>query len=457
MKVVIAGEGALAHRLAEILMAEHQVSWIIPEEANGHGDHDRLDVEVVSGAITSPESLRAATIKTTNVFVACGSNDEQNIVACIAAQRLGAGRTICVLTRPGFLSLGEDEDALAESLGIDQIVRPAEQLAEEMLRIVAFPGALEVEELAGGRVALLRYRIEPNALITTKPLRQLSLPSDCVLVSLRRNDEFIVPTGETRIQAGDKIVAMGKRSGIRRLSVFLRDIHHLSEKRRVAIVGAGSVGLRIASGLKDAHWDVKLIEFDRARCERVAQMVDALVLHGDGADLEFLEQENIGDLPAVITVTNNDERNLLISLLMKQLGVKRIITRADRLSNERMFEKVGIDVVRSAKGAALRSILKSIDNHHSEIRAELEHGSACVLEIQTPENFPVRRLRDIRPPAYSVVGSIMRGRRLITPRGQDEIHPGDQLLVFCASDDRDKISDFYCSAELNRRQLEGNH
>ena len=142
---------------------------------------------------------------------------------------------------------------------------------------------------------------------------------------------------------------------------------------------------------------------------------------------------------------------------MKQLGVKRIITRADRLSNERMFEKVGIDVVRSAKGAALRSILKSIDNHHSEIRAELEHGSACVLEIQTPENFPVRRLRDIRPPAYSVVGSIMRGRRLITPRGQDEIHPGDQLLVFCASDDRDKISDFYCSAELNRRQLEGNH
>src|SRR5690606_39268581 len=119
-------------------------------------------------------------------------------------------------------------------------------------------------------------------------------------------------------------------------------------------------------------WQVKLIEIDKTRCEAISQTVPALVLHGDGADVELLEQERIGDSPVVITVTNSDEKNLLIALLVKQLGNPRIITRADRLSNERMFEKVGVDVVRSATGAAIRRILVQVDERESEIYGELE-------------------------------------------------------------------------------------
>jgi trk system potassium uptake protein TrkA len=448
MNVVVAGAEPMALRIAEALMEGHQVvSLRLHGVADSH--FERLDVETVFGSATSHEGLRKARAGEAHAFVASTDNDEQNLVACLAAKKLGAKRTVCVLSRPGFLSVHDEDKELADSLGIDQIVRPAEQLAEEIVRIVTTPGALDVRTFADGQVALMRYRVEENARITQGPLRSVKLPRGVVLATVRRGNELIVPRGETRIQPSDSVVLMGQRRALTELAPMLRAGND-RESRTAAIVGAGQVGCAIARGLLRADWRVTVIELDRERCENVAAELGVMVLHGDGADLTLLEQERISEFPVVVCVTNNDEKNLLVSLLAKEVGVPRIITRADRPANERMFERVGVDVALSATGAAVRTIVQSIDTSHSEIRAELDHGDACVIEVTLPPQFPRLKLKALRPPEHAVVGSITRNRQLIVPGGEDELHPGDQVLVFCRTVNEEHTRRFFMEAELNQ-------
>jgi len=196
-------------------------------------------------------------------------------------------------------------------------------------------------------------------------------------------------------------------------------------------------------GLEDAGFRVKVVELDKHRCEEIAGSLDSLVLNGDGADLDLLEQERIGDSSVLVAVADNDEKNLLVSLLAKQLGVRRTVTRAAHLANEIMFEKVGIDVVRSAKGAAIRSVVRNVDPSSLEIRAELEHGDACVIELDLPKGFTSTRLSDLRPPTFARVGSVQRDRRLFVPHGGDLLRPGDRVLIFCTRADEHETREFF--------------
>ena len=267
VKVLIAGNDVVGYRIAAALAANHEVTHLGPESTVSPR-FERLDCQSIMGSVTAPNMLTDARVGGADVFVACTTNDEQNIVACLAAQRLGAKRTFCILTRPGFLNVGRDDASLAESLGIDQVIRPAEQLADEIIRIVTVPGALDVEDFADGRVRLLSYAVEHGAPITKRPLKSLSLPRDTLLVMLRRGDEMIIPRGETSVRAGDKVVAMGRWRALRNLLFrFLRSEKHVVDARSATIVGAGTVGVAVARGLEEARWQVKLIEQDRFRCE----------------------------------------------------------------------------------------------------------------------------------------------------------------------------------------------
>lgn len=452
MNVLIAGGSLMALRTAEALMVDHQVVSL--RDAGNPVRFDRLDVQTVHGRPTSPEALREARVEQTDVFIACLDSDEQNIVSCLAAKRMGARRTVCVLSSHAFSSVQDTEQSLANALGLDEVVRPGEQLAQEVIRIVSVQGALDARTFADGQVMLLRYAVEEDAPITTGAIRQVAMPKGVVLVTIRRGEELILPRGETSVRAGDKVVAMGRPSGLAGLSKLLRT-NPRKERRTVAIVGAGSVGVAIARGLLEIGWQVTLIESDRLRCEQVSEQLSCLVLHGDGADLDLLEQERIGDMSVVVSVTNNDERNLLVSLLVKGLGVPRIITRADRLHNERMFERVGVDVVLSARGAAIRSVVQGIDTTHREICAVLEHGSACVIELELPADFPAVSLSRVNPPHYAVVGAIVRGKSVIVPGGSDELNGGDKVLIFCSIATEVETREFFLDGAAVRASIHG--
>ncbi|MDJ0520989.1 MAG: Trk system potassium transporter TrkA [Planctomycetota bacterium] len=444
MRILIGGDDEVAFRLVEALMEDHEVILVCPESAKHENRMARMDAERVIGSMTSPPILRQAGVADADLFVGCSPVDERNLVACVSAKRLGAGRSVCFLSRPDLQMPGEDAAALAQSLGIDDVVRPGKQLATEILRIIAVRGALDVQVFAGGRVHLLRYAVEAGAALVKGPLKDIGVPEGVVLVMARRGDDVFVPNGETCFEPGDKVTAMGSLAGINRLLAgYLRSGASRRRRMEATVVGGGSVGLAVATGLEDGGWNVKVIETDRKRCEEIAPVLDGLVLHGDGTDLDLLQSERIGESPMLVAVTSNDEKNLLVSLLAKSLGVSRIVTRADHLSNERLFEQVGIDVVRSARGAAVRSVLRMVDVARAELLAELEHGDAEVLELVMPDDLPEIPIMNMRASLFGIIGAILRRGRVIIPRGTDHVEGGDHLLVFCMSDQEDAVRQFF--------------
>ncbi len=445
MYILIAGDNEVAYNIAELLMERHQVVLIGPK-ADSVPWLERLDVEVVEGLATSAAVLRSAHIEGCGVFVAATDNDEQNLVACIAAQRHGARRTICLLSRPGFVNVAEQDDDLAESLGIDAVVRPSDQLTREILRIVTVPGALDLENLVHGRVRLLRHMVEPDAPLTRHPLASTQLPDNVLLVMKRSGDDTTIPVGSTTFQAGDKVTAVGTPRAIHELRHrFLMGTRRRGRREALAatIVGGGVVGLSVARGLESAGWEVKLIEIDAKRCTELAPQLKGVVLHGDGSDIRLLEEEQIASAPVFIAVTSNDEKNLLVSLIARRLGVSRIITRAERLSNERLFEQVGIDVVRSARGAAIRKVVRDIVDTRSAVRLELEHGDVHVVEVVVPQGYKRTQLRDLKMDLFAVIATVVRGTEIIIPNGNTIIQAGDLLMIFTSQSDEEAAQEHF--------------
>ncbi len=430
MKIVIAGGGVVGLRIAEQLMNTHSVVLIGPTQRD-QTRLDRLDIETLNGAITSPSTLQAAGVAEAEVFVATSNEDEKNIVACVAARRLGAHQVICFLNRRGFFAVTDDEAELAESLGIDAVIRPAGQLAEEIVRIVTVPGALDARSFLGGRVQLQKFLIDGESPLTARNVAQLKLPPGVLLVMGHRDDRFFLPRGDSRFEDGDRVTVLGTPKGLRRLQRYLLDAKSRRKRGKALIVGGGLVGGAVAEGLTQAGWTVKVIENDRERCSEIAAQLDCLVIHGDGSDLELLEQEASDEPNALVAVTSNDEKNLLISLLAQHLGVPRVITRAERLVNERIFEKVGVDVVLSAKGTAIRRVVSDlIDNDEKHI-AELEHGDFHVLDLELPPEFEPIRLDRLNLPRFAIIGAVFRGRTVKIPKGRHVLEPGDHLLLIC--------------------------
>lgn len=442
MRVLIGGEDELAVSLAEVLMKEHDVTVLAPTTLRG-SSLDRLDVEVRWGSCSSSSALQSANVDQAEFFIACTPADERNLVAAAAAKRLGAKQAICFLRRHEVQASEREAERLALSLGIDQVILPAERLAREILRIVMVPGALDVEAFEGGRVRLVRKEIPEGSHLTTGSLREIGVPKGIVLVTCRRGDELFIPKGDTRFRPGDQITAMGDLKGINSfMTRYLRD-RQRSDPRRATVVGGGVVGLTVAKGLESAGWSVKVVESEERRANEIAQQLKSMVLHGDGTNLELLAEEHIGDDPVLIAVTSRDEVNLLVSLLAKQEGVPRIITRADRMSNERLFEKVGIDVVRSAQGAAISSVLRKISRSRDEPIADLEHGDLKVLRLPVREDFPPTPLSQMRAPVFAIVGAVARGGNVIIPQGDTVIQAGDVLLTICTDEAQEETRSFF--------------
>lgn len=440
MNIVIAGGGEIGLRIAEQLMTAHNVVYIGYRETD-RARLERLEITGIGGAITSPRVLQNAEVGDADIFIAASREDEKNLVACVAARQLGARRVVCFLNRRGFVAEEGEEDGLAESLQIDAIVRPAGQLADEIIRIVTVPGALDVRSFYGGRIQLQKFELDTSSPLVGEPLNRYRFPEGALAAMGQRGDEFFVPRGQTVFEAGDRVTVMGTPQGLRRLQRQLAAPRHRRRRGRAIVVGGGLVGSAVADGLNDAGWLVKVIEFDRARCSEIAASLDCLVIQGDGSDLDLLEHELADDPDALIAVTSNDEKNLLISLLAQHLKVPRVITRADRLINERIFEKVGVDVVLSAKGASIRRVVNELIQADERHLAELEHGDFNVLDLALPESFIPARVSDLRLPEFAIIGAILRSGKALIPTGRNTLSPRDHLLIICSAAHEDALYD----------------
>ena len=273
-------------------------------------------------------------------------------------------------------------------------------------------------------------------------VKDCGFTKDTIIVGIKRGDLLFIPNGLTEINADDKLIFMGTS---RSLDILAGTFFHEKERvKSVAIIGGGNVGFMLAKNLEVMKIKSKIIEKNYERCEYLSQELNStLVINGDGTDLKLLDEEEIGSCDVVISVTNNDERNLLCSLLVKQLGVKRVIARVSKVLNIPLFEKVGIDIAVSSKTSAINEVRNDLDEADVDILATVEQGEAEVLEISVKKDFDGKLIKDIRFPAPAIIGVVQRRSHVIIPKGDTQIRMKDILIVFTKAEDAQKIKEHF--------------
>ena len=446
MRIIIVGGGEIGFALAQSLAADHDV-FVVDHNPEVASRFEQLDVQFLLGTGTSADVLGRAGVDRADVLVGCTGLDEVNIVTCAIGNRLGSPRTFCFVSREEFIEFESGREGLAQ-FGVDRVIWPEAQLASDIERIISAPGAIDAEVFAEGAIRMLEYRLEPSSPLNGGRIADFHLPHGALIVALRRDEEFFIPRGNSVLQAGDKIVLMGTPDAVHQVRARMTTKED-SRRQRVTIIGGGDVGLRLAERLDPiSDLDVTVIERNQARGELLASRLrNALVLNCDGTDLETLEAEGIGGSDVLVSVIDNDERNLLASLLGRQLGVRRVITRVSRRTNLRLFERVGIDVAISARGAAVASVLHQIEGGTTRLLALVEEGAGRVLELEVPAGYAPRLLRDLEPPRNSIIGAILRRPQVIVPRGNDRIEPGDRLIVFTTHAEADRVRNYFTAVD----------
>ena len=443
MKIVIYGATEVGCLLATEFFEDHDIT-VIDKEENRTEEFDKLDISFVQGNATDINVLKSADIINSDVFIACTPLDEANIVACLSAKKVSGIRTICFVSKAEYqntMELDKSNDYLGDFF-IDYVIWPEALLTQELFRIVTVAHALDVENFADGRARLLEYKVRPGSSIVGKMVKDCGFTHDTIIVGIKRDDLLFIPNGLTEINENDKLIFMGTSHSLDILAGTF--FHEKEQVKSVAVIGGGNVGYMLAKSLEDMKIKTKIIEKDYDRCEFLAQELHkTLVINGDGTNLKILDEEEIGSSDVVISVTNNDEKNLLCSLLVKQLGVKRVISRVSKVLNVPLFEKVGIDIAVSPKTSAINEVRNDLDENDVDILATVEQGQAEVLEILVKDEFNGKKIMDLRFPAPAIIGVVQRRNQVIIPKGDTQLREHDILIIFTKADTAQQIKSYF--------------
>lgn len=445
MNVIIVGGGEIGSQIAEALQHSHSVVVLDSSEERSQ-NFESMDVQFLRGNGADPEDLRRAGAAKADAFIAITRNDDINVLACLAAKGLGAKETMAFVTRQRYIDAFSETGAM-ESVGlvIDRVLWPQRSLANRIVDIVRVPRALESASFANGRIQLLEYRLEEDDPFIARPLAEAELPGSVLVVGSIRDDSFIIPSGKTVLCPGDKVVFMGTSQSMRVLqSRFAPKKRHMN----VAIIGGGNVGFMVAEQLQHERAHITIIEQNEDRAKKLASLLPkVLVLLGDGTDLDLLEQERIEDADVLVAVTDDDAKNLLASLLAKQLRIPKVITRVGRARNRRAFEKVGIDSPLMPRTEAVQEVLNWLRQDVVDHLASID-DRAEVMEVIYPYRCQVGMVRDLGAPPRSLIGAILRKTRVIIPDGQTTIQHGDHLFIVTTPDNVEAVEHW-----LEQRQL----
>ncbi|MCB2184437.1 MAG: Trk system potassium transporter TrkA [Desulfobulbaceae bacterium] len=443
MDILIYGATEIGYMVALRLYQEHSITLIddlerLPDKFNN------LDISFMSGSGADVDALEQANAAKSDLFISCSSLDEANIVACWTVKKIADIETICfVRTMELYRNLSSPtRNRYQTRYDIDTIIWPEQLLTQDIFRIISVPDAIDVEYFAKGRAKLFEYRIKEDSSLRDKKLMDCKFPPNVLIVGITRDNSLFIPGGSTSIQLDDKVIFMGESQA---LDTFAAGIFQKGNAIKTAVViGGGSVGFMLAKKLEKSGIKVKIIERSKDRCVFLADNLNkSLVLNGDGTDLEILEGEAIGDADVTVCVTNNDEKNLLCSLLVKQLGSERIITRVGNARNAVLFDRVGIDVVVSPRDSALKELLNQVQARDVDILALVEGGQGEVLRLKLPEDFPETRIMDLKFQAKAIIGVIKRGRRIMVPHGGTVIRAGDLLKIFTMAEDAEAVKNLF--------------
>ncbi|RXA19516.1 Trk system potassium transporter TrkA [Methanosarcina sp. MSH10X1] len=447
MKVIIIGAGEVGYHIAKALSPKNDVI-IIEKAEEALRRADELDVLAIEGNGANAELL-SKILQGTDLLVAVTGVDEVNIVACMTAKLITRGKpewketkTIARVSNPDYIDSPVTSRA---QVGVDLMICPELALASEVAEILSSPSAIDAEMFAEGKVRMTEFAISPESRLVGKRMKDLRLADCCIVSAVFREHEIIIPHGSDVIKANDHVVVVGKPEAMEGMgSVFGSEIHH---KNRVLIIGCGIVGFYLAKLIdKEENADLKIIEHRKSRCIEVAETLEnALVLNGDGTDLNLLREENIERMDVVIAVTDSDEKNLLCALLAKQLGAKKVIARADRSDYLPLFEMVGIDMAVSPREATVNEVLKLTMGRGIQTLTTIEGERAEIIEYTASESSKIvgKPLNKVKFPRGALINMVVRGKDTIVPRGDFVIENQDRVVIFSMASAISEIEKFF--------------
>ena len=443
MKIIIVGAGEVGFHIASHLALENKdvvVLDLYPDAIRRVSDH--LDVQVVTGSGSSPVVLEEAGIQDAEIILAVTNSDETNLVACLVADIISPSTK--KLARIRNADFDNYHEILREQAPhIDTIINPDIEVVKTIHRMMSVPGAVDIGEFADGRLKFVGVNLEGDSKLAGA--RLLDLPAiignaRLLIAAVVRGDELIIPRGDDRLQSGDLVYFISEEDKlIETLSLFNKYDQPL---KRALIVGGGRIGFRLARLLEEHSIYCKIIERNPDRCTYLAERLNkSIVLCGDGSDQELLSEENIQDMDIVITLTQDEETNILASLLAKRMGARKAITRISKFSYFPLTDAIGIEQVVSPRLSAINTILQHIRKGKVLSAISIKGEQAEVIEAVALETSGIveKPLRDISFPKGAMVAGIIHEEMIIIPTGDSVIQPDDRVIIFARKEAISKI------------------
>lgn len=436
MRIVIVGDGKVGSALAVQLSKEnHDIVIIDSNKMVLQESEQSLDVNVVYGNGAALKVQKQANVDASDLLIAATSADEINLLCCILARKLGCAHTIARVRNPDYFG---QLFLLQEEFGLNMAINPERATANEISRLLQFPSFLKREAFARGRVEIVELVLKSDSVLNGARLLDLyKIVKVKVLVcAVKRGSQVVIPDGNFTLLEGDRLYVTASTSDLARL---IRSLGIAQKKvRDVLIIGGSRIAFYLAEDLIKAGVNVKLIEIDENRCIELAEnLPKATILHADGSDRFVLDSEGLAQTDAVVTLTDFDEQNLIISMYANFLGTYKVITKINRTEFSEVLNEKGIDCVVSPKDLCCNDIARYV-----RAMGNRKGGSVQALhrlvedQVEALEFTATKQLPHLGEPLYQValksgtlIASITRRGKVIIPSGGDCIEPHDNVVV----------------------------
>ena len=451
MKIIIVGGGKVGSALALTLSKEdHDITLIDLDVDVINTITGAADIIGVEGNGASIIVQKEAGIKNADILIATTVSDEVNMLCCLIAKKSNKDiKTIVRVRNPIYL---DEVGFFREELGLTLVINPERASAREIARILRFPSAIKIDTLSGGRVELLKFRIEKDSPLNDVRIMDLSqeIKNTIQICSVERGEDVIIANGSTVLKEGDRVSFLASPLNA---AGFFKTIHiETNAVKDTMIIGGSKLGFYLAKMLIDSGIDVKIIERDKARCIELDEALEkATVINGDGTEETVIMEEGLDRAQSIVALTNIDEENILLSLYAKKHNDKaKIITKVNRMMFDAIVEEINIgtivhtrSIVVDIVNATIRAMQNSQGRSKVETLVNILDGKAEALEFVIREDSEVTDvpLQDLKLKEDLIVACIRRRNNIIYPRGGNSIKVGDRVVVVTTHQGLDDITD----------------
>ncbi|MFD0862702.1 Trk system potassium transporter TrkA [Sungkyunkwania multivorans] len=436
MKIIIAGAGEVGFHLAKLLSFESQDITLIDTDKESLAYADtHLDIRVLKGDATSIAVLKDARVSTSELVIAVTASETTNITVCALAKQLGAQRTIARISNTEFIDASVEVDF--SGFGIDELISPEKLAAEEIQQLLDRSAFSDTYEFEGGALTMVGTTLSRTAPFVGKSVKEAAaiFPGlHFVPIAIQRfaTQYTLIPRGDTLFKEGDQAYFITSREGVEEL--YKLTGKEKEEIKNVMILGGSKIGFKAARDLCSNKFNVKLIEKDKTKAFDLADdLPNALVINGDGRNVELLEEEDIGEMDAFISVTGNSETNIMSCLVAKSKNVKKAIALVENMDYFQLSHSIGIDTLINKKLLAANNIFRYIRKGEVVDLTKLNNMNAEILEFIVKPNSKVtdKIIRDLEFPRSAIIGGVIRNDEGLIALGDFEIREGDRVLVCC--------------------------